>query len=40
MDLTSFLLEKLFEPVVTTGWIVLAAGAIVLGLSFLPKDAD
>lgn len=40
MDLTSFLLEKLFEPVVTTGWIVLAVGAIVLGLSFLPKDAD
>ncbi len=39
-DLTSFALEKLFEPVVTTGWIVLAIGAIALGLSFLPKDAD
>ncbi|MFH1531467.1 MAG: hypothetical protein ABIK09_12135 [Pseudomonadota bacterium] len=38
MDLTSFLLEKLFEPVVTTGLVALAAGAILLGLSFLPKD--
>ena len=38
MEMTSFLLERLFDPVVTTGLIVLAVGAIVLGLSFLPKE--
>ncbi len=38
LDLTSFMLERLFDPVVTTGWIVLAIGAILVGLSFLPKD--
>jgi len=36
MDLTSFMLEKLFEPVAATAWIVVAVGAVLLGLSFLP----
>jgi len=39
MDLTSFTLEKLFEPVEATAWVVVAVGAVLLGLSFLPRDA-
>ena len=37
-DLTSMLIDQLFEPVVMTAWIVAAVGAVLVGLSFLVRD--
>ena len=37
-DLTSMLVDQLFDPVVMTAWIVAAVGAVLVGLSLLVRD--
>ncbi len=37
-DFTSMMIDRLFDPVVMTAWIVAAVGAVLVGLSLLVRD--